>query len=127
MKEFMYELKRIRDEKVSPEELDNAKRAIVGGFALSLEQPQSLLQNIITQKLYDLPADYWDTYPQKVAAITADDVQRVAKKYIDLEHLQIVAVGDASKARDVLANYGKVEVFDVEGKPIARGGGTNNQ
>jgi predicted Zn-dependent peptidase len=127
MKEFMYELKRIRDEKVSPEELDNAKRAIVGGFALSLEQPQSLLQNIITQKLYDLPADYWDTYPQKVAAITADDVQRVAQKYIDLEHLQIVAVGDASKARDVLANYGKVEVFDVEGKPIARGGGTNNQ
>jgi predicted Zn-dependent peptidase len=127
MKEFMYELKRIRDEKVSPEELDNAKRAIVGGFALSLEQPQSLLQNIITQKLYDLPADYWDTYPQKVAAITADDVQRVAQKYIDLEHLQIVAVGDASKARDVLANYGKVEVFDVEGKPIAGGGGTNNQ
>jgi hypothetical protein len=51
----------------------------------------------------------------------------VAQKYIDLEHLQIVAVGDASKARDVLANYGKVEVFDVEGKPIARGGGTNNQ
>src|SRR5882724_5255797 len=127
MKEFMYELKRIRDEKVSPEELDNAKRAIVGGFALSLEQPQALLQNIITQKLYDLPADYWDTYPQKVAAITADDVQRVAQKYIDLEHLQIVAVGDASKARDVLANYGKVEVFDVEGKPIAGGGGTNNQ
>jgi predicted Zn-dependent peptidase len=122
MKEFMYELKRIRDEKVSPEELDNAKRAIVGGFALSLEQPQALLQNIITQKLYDLPADYWDTYPQKVAAITADDVQRVAQKYIDLEHLQIVAVGDASKARDVLAKYGKVEVYDADGKPLGGGG-----
>ncbi len=87
---------------------------------MSLEQPQALLQNIITQKLYNLPVDYWDTYPQKVAAITADDVQRVAQKYIDLGHLQVVAVGDASKAREVLAKYGKVEVFDAEGKPVAR-------
>jgi predicted Zn-dependent peptidase len=117
MKEFMYELKRLREEKVTPEELDNAKRAIVGSFALSLEQPQFLLQNIITQKLYDLPADYWDTYPQKVAAVTAEDIQNIAQKYVDLDHLQIVAVGDASKAREVLAKYGKVEVYDAEGKP----------
>lgn len=126
MKEFMFELKRLRDEKVGAEELDNAKRAIVGSFALSLEQPQSLLQNIITQKLYDLPADYWDTYPQKVAAITVADIQSVAQKYIDLDHLQIVAVGDAAKARDVLAKYGKVEVYDADGKPVTSGEMKNN-
>jgi zinc protease len=118
MKEFMYELKRLRDERVAADELDNAKRAIVGSFALSLEQPQGLLQNIITQKLYDLPADYWDTYPQKVSAVTAEDIQRIAQKYIDLDRLQIVAVGDASKAREVLAKYGKVEVYDADGKPV---------
>jgi predicted Zn-dependent peptidase len=117
MKEFMYELNRLRNEKVPAEELENAKRAIVGSFALSLEQPQSLLQNIITQKLYNLPVDYWDTYPQKVSAITADDVQRAAQKYLDMGHLQVVAVGDAAKARDVLSKYGKVEEFDAEGKP----------
>ncbi|MEP6819990.1 MAG: pitrilysin family protein [bacterium] len=121
MKEFMYELKRLRDDKVSAPELENAKRAIVGGFALSLESPQTLLQNIVVQKIYDLPADYWDTYPQKVAAITVDDVQRVAQKYIDLDHLQIVAVGDASKTRDILAKYGKVEVYDADGKPVTGG------
>jgi zinc protease len=121
MKEFMYELKRLRDEKVSVDELENSKRAIVGSFALSLEQPQALLQNIILQKLYDLPADYWDTYPQKVAAITIDDVQRIAQKYIDLDHLQIVAVGDASKTRDILAKYGTVEVYDADGKPVGGG------
>lgn len=119
MKEFMYELKRIRDEKVSAVELDNAKRAIVGGFALSLEQPQALLQNIVTQKLYDLPATYWDTYPQRVEAITAEDVQRIAQKYVDLNHMQIVAVGDASKTRAVLAKFGTVEEYDAEGKPRA--------
>ncbi len=114
MREFMYELKRLRDEKATADELDNAKRAIVGGFALSLEQPQILLQNIITQKLYDLPVDYWDMYPQKVATVTLEDIQRVAQKYIDLDHLQIVAVGDAAKARDALAKYGKVEVYDAK-------------
>jgi predicted Zn-dependent peptidase len=119
MKEFMYELNRMRNETVPTEELENAKRAIIGSFALSLEQPATLLQNIVTQKIYNLPADYWDTYPQKVSAITAADVQAAAKKYLDMDHLQVVAVGDAAKAREVLAKYGKVELYDAEGKPIA--------
>ena len=126
MKEFMYELKRLRDEKVTAVELENAKRAIVGGFALSLEQPQSLLQNIVTQKLYDLPANYWATYPQKVQAITVEDVQRIAQKYVDLEHMQIVAVGDAAKTRAVLAKFGTVEEYDADGKPRAAAVEKNN-
>jgi predicted Zn-dependent peptidase len=125
MKEFMYELNRLRNEKVPADELQNAKSAIIGGFALSLDQPQSLLQNIITQKLYGLPADYWDTYPQNVMAITAEDVQRVAQKYIDLGHLQVVAVGDATKAREVLGKYGKVELYDADGKLVT--GPTENK
>jgi predicted Zn-dependent peptidase len=122
MREFMYELKRIRTVAVDADELENAKRALIGSFALSLEDPQSLLQNIVTQKLYDLPADYWDSYPQRVAAVTAADVQRVAQKYVDMDHLQIVAVGDASKTRAILAKYGTVEVYDAEGNPITGGG-----
>lgn len=127
MKEFMFELNRLRNDVVPAEELENAKHSIIGGFALSLEQPQQLLQNIITQKLYQLPADYWDTYPQKVSAVTAEDVQRVAKKYIDMDHLQVVAVGDAAKARDVLSKYGKVEVYDAEGKPVGGSSDPSNK
>jgi len=116
LKEFMYELQRIRDEPVPNDELENAKRALIGSFALSLERPLTLLQNIIAQKLYSLPADYWDSYPQQVAAVTVADVQRAAQKYIDLGHLQIVAVGDAAKIRDLLAKYGTVESYDSEGR-----------
>lgn len=118
LKEFMYEIKRIRDEKVSAEELENAKRSIIGSFALSLEQPQFLLSNIVTQKLYGFPVSYWDDYPQQVSRITVDDVQRAAQKYLDLPHLQIVAVGDAAKVRNALATYGTVEQYDTEGKVI---------
>ena len=114
----MYEIKRIRDEKVSPEELENAKRSIVGGFALSLEQPQALLSNIVTQKLYGFPANYYDTYPAEVSKVTAEDVQRAANKYLDSPRLQIVAVGDAAKVRTALAAYGTIEQYDAEGKTV---------
>jgi zinc protease len=127
IREFMGEFKRIRDEKVTALELENAKRAIIGNFALQLENPTGRLANIITQKMYGLPADYWDTYPQKVNAVTAEDVQRVAQKYVDINHMQIVAVGDASKTRGVLAKFGSVQEYDGEGKPMktASGGGQN--
>jgi predicted Zn-dependent peptidase len=118
MHEFMCEFRRIRDEEVAATELENAKRALVGSFALSLTQPQTRLNNIVQQKLYDLPVDYWDTYPEKVMAITADEVQRVAKKYIDLDHLQIIAVGDATKTRAVLAKYGPVREIEADAKPV---------
>jgi zinc protease len=118
MDELIYEFKRIRDEKTPDDEFDRAKRTIVGGFALQLESPQSLLANIITQKIYNLPADYWDAYPQKIASVTADDVQRVARKYLDLAKLQIVAVGDAKQIADVMKQFGGVELYDAEGKPL---------
>lgn len=92
--------------------------ALLSAALLSLEDQQALLQNIVTQRLYNLTDDYWDTYPQKVAAVSAADVQRVAQKYVDLDHMQIVAVGDASKTRTIFAKYGTVEVYDAEGKPV---------
>jgi zinc protease len=76
LKEFMYEFRRIRGAKVPAEELENAKRSLVGGFALSHERPQEILSKIVTQKLYELPASYGDDYPQAVSRITAEDVRR---------------------------------------------------
>jgi zinc protease len=119
MTEFMNEVNRIRDKEVPESELEESKRAIVAGFALSLEDPSQLLDYAITQKIYGLPADYWDTYPAKIMNITAEQVQRVAKKYVVPDAMQIVAVGDASKIKPVLEKYGPVEVWDTQGKKRA--------
>jgi predicted Zn-dependent peptidase len=48
--------------------------------------------------------------------VTAEDIQRVAKKYLTLDNIQIVAVGDATKIKPVLEKYGKVTIYDVDGK-----------
>jgi zinc protease len=116
MTEFMNEINRIRDTAVPEKELEETKRSIVAGFALTLEQPSELLDYAIALKVYNLPADYWDTYPAKIAAITAEQVQRVARKYIVPDDLQIVAVGDAAKLKPVLDKYGTVQVFDTNGQ-----------
>jgi zinc protease len=118
MREFFNEFKRIRDEKIPAAELEEKKRSVVARFALSLESPQTLLSYAITRKIYNLPEDYWDTYPAKISAVTADDVQRVAHKYLSPENIRIVAVGDGSKIKNVMAKYGSVAVFDVDGKPV---------
>lgn len=109
MHELSLELRRIADEPVTPQELTNARRALIGRFALSLDAPAALMSNLATQKIYQLPADYWDKYPQRVEAITPADIQRVAKKYYDAGRLQIVAVGDAKALGAVLEKYGAVE------------------
>lgn len=119
MTEFMNEINSIRDKPVPEKELEETKRSIVAGFALTLERPTELLDYAIALKVYNLPADYWDTYPAKIMGITAEQVQRVARKYIVPDDLQIVAVGDATKLKPVLDKYGTVQVFDTNGLPKA--------
>jgi predicted Zn-dependent peptidase len=116
MTEFLRELNRIRDEKVPENELEAARRSVVARFALSLESPEQLIGYAITRKAYNFPADYWDKYPGQLVAIKADDVQRVAKKYINPATMQVVAVGDASKIKIVMEKYGPVEMVDTSGK-----------
>jgi len=109
MKEFMYEFDRIGKEAVSDVEIANAKRALIGGFALSLENPQAFLGNVYLQKLYGFPANYWEQYPKLIDAVTKADVTRVAAKYFNPKSMQIIAVGDGPKIRDVMSKYGPVQ------------------
>jgi predicted Zn-dependent peptidase len=51
-------------------------------------------------------------------AVTADDVQRVARKYLNPDAMQLVAVGDATRIKAALEKYGPVEIFDNEGHPV---------
>ena len=68
-----------------------------------------------TQRLCRFPADYWDTYPAKISAVTAEQVARVANQYLQPKNLQIVAVGDAAKVKPVLDRLGTVTLYDTAG------------
>jgi predicted Zn-dependent peptidase len=118
LREIFNEIRRIRDTPVSRGDLAVAKRSVIASFAIALEQPSRLLDFALTRKLYNLPDDYWDKYPEKIAAVTADDIQRVARKYLKPDAVQIVAVGDGQKITPMLEKFGTVEVYDSDGKRL---------
>jgi zinc protease len=117
MTQFVYEYKKIGAELVPDSELDDARRAIVANFALSLESPAQVLNGWMIVQYYGLPADYWETYPDHIQAVTAAQVQAAAKKYVDLSKMQWVAVGDRKQIEAVLKKYGPVTVIDSNGNP----------
>jgi zinc protease len=118
LNDLLGELKAAREVAVPAKEFADAKRSMIAAFALTLESPQALLNNAITRYRFNLPADYWDKYPERINAISVQQAQQMAKKYLDPSRLQIVAVGNAEGVARALRKLGPVEVYDAEGKPI---------
>jgi zinc protease len=70
----------------------------------------------------NLPDDYYQQYGQKISVITKDDVVRVAKQYIDTDHLAIVIVGDRATIEAPLKATGiaPIALVDINGNPAGR-------
>lgn len=116
LKEFFYELNRIRDEQALAEELDDAKNFLTGVFPIRAETQEGLTNLIVNQELYGLPHDYLQTYRDHVRAVSVEDVQRVANEFIRPDELAIIVVGDAAEILQQARNYSaSVEIFDREG------------
>ncbi|HLA95082.1 MAG TPA: pitrilysin family protein [Pyrinomonadaceae bacterium] len=117
LKEFFYELERIRNESVTDDELADAKNYLTGVFPIRAETQEGLTGLIVNQQLYDLPSDYLQTYRDNVDAITAEDVQRVANEQIHPDMISIVIVGDAGDVLPQVSEYAEtIEIFDTDGK-----------
>jgi predicted Zn-dependent peptidase len=116
--DLLDEIRQIREARIPDKEFLDNKRSIVAGFALDLESAQSVLSNYVIRYRYGLPADYWDRYPERIMAVTQDDVLTAGKKYLDPSRLQIVAVGNADAIKEFLGTLGTLEVYDTEGKKI---------
>lgn len=122
-REFFNEFNRLQDEPVSETELERAKRSIVGGFALTLESPDQILNRTLDLVQNGLPLDYWDTYPARIQAVTAADVQRVARQYLGKNRIQVIAVGERSQIEAGLKQFGPIEIVD----PSQLGGGSGGR
>jgi len=114
--EFFLELDRIRDEVVSDEELANAKSYLAGVFPIRIETQDGLIDQLVSIKMFDLPEDYLHTYRDRINAVTAAEIQRVAQSHVTPDRAAIVVVGDAAEIRAQVQPYAKViELYDTEG------------
>lgn len=130
--EFMKELRGVRGEiPITGKELEFSKQAIIRGFPRGFETPNQMANRLGDVVLYDLPDDYFNSYIQKVQAVTLDDVQRVANRYLDPAKMAIVVVGDRkvieAGLRSLDAVGSTVTFVDMEGKPVAVRGGSGGE
>ncbi len=104
--ESLKEIKRIKTEPISNEDLVNAKAKYVGDFVLALERPQTIANYALNIKLNNLPKDFYTTYLKKINAVNAEDVNRVANKYFTSENARVVIVGKGSEVISALEKTG---------------------
>jgi predicted Zn-dependent peptidase len=118
--EILKEFAGIIEAQVTDEELSLTKNNMAGGFARSLERPQTVARfalNTIKQKL---APDYYQKYLQQLEAITKEDVLRVAQLYFTAKNCHIIVVGNEEILPKLLPfdSDGKIEKLDAFGAPI---------
>ncbi len=113
--EFMRELRGIR-EPVPEDELARARNYAALRFPARFQSVASIANQLEELYVYDLPADYYNGYVQRLLAVSRADARRVARRYIDPDRFTVVVVGDrASIEQGIRAlNLGPVEVLTVE-------------
>jgi predicted Zn-dependent peptidase len=116
--EFMNEFKKMRDTKVSPEELSRVKAYMAGNFSRGLERPQTIAQYALNIARYGLPKDYYVTYLERLSKITAEQIQAAAQKYLLPQNAHIVVVGSQDEVADKLKVFGPLNYFDTDGNPV---------
>ena len=87
---------------VTPHEMNFARDYLAGVYPIASETAEQVAGRVLTVAAFDLPADYNSTYPEKVRAVSIDQVRAMSKKYLTTRDLDIVLVGNVSAFRDAL-------------------------
>jgi zinc protease len=110
LREILMEIDRIRDEKISAEELSLARDYLEGVFPIRYETTAAIASALATMAIYDLNPEYYDSYRTNIRNVSEDAVLKAARTHLHPESLQTVIVGDAATVRDSLTDNGLGEV-----------------
>jgi len=118
--EVLKEVTKMRDAGVTDEELKMAKDSMVRSLPANFETTISTAGTLANIYMYDLPLDYYQTYPGRVEAMSKDDVAAVAKKYLTPDRMLVVAVGDKKVIEPQISklSLGTIAYRDADGKEI---------
>jgi len=120
--EFLREINSMRTEKVSVEDLQNAKNLYNGTFALGMENPARTAAFASNILINNLPKDFYRTFMQKINAVTPDDILRVSKKYFGHENARVIVVGKQETVLPGLSKLGHpVKLYDSYANAVKAG------
>ncbi|HEX3527067.1 MAG TPA: pitrilysin family protein [Thermoanaerobaculia bacterium] len=119
-REVLHELRRIREDLVEPEEIDETRSYILGVFPYTFQTISDFAKRLETLAIYGLPSDYYDTYQERLTALSREELREAARRHLDPEHIAVVAVGPADTLVPQLEGLGAVTVSSVS--PAASAG-----
>jgi predicted Zn-dependent peptidase len=108
LKEIFYEIDRLQKDPPTAEELKATQNYIAGVFVLQNSSRSGIINVLELIDLHGLPADYLKTYVQRIYAVTPQDVQKLAEKYIQDDKATIVVVGDKKVIEEQIKPYGTI-------------------
>lgn len=116
--EILYEIRNIAENGITEEELKTAKANLSGRFGRSLENPNTIATFAINTARYGLSDDFYSNYLKRLEALTAEEINAAARKYMKPENLYITVVGDGSEIKEGLARFGAVEMYSNKGDKV---------
>ena len=100
--ELLNEIRRIIEEPVAAQELQDAKDYLTGSFVFAFEASPQIARFLVHAQVYGLGFDYIEKYPSYIRAVTVDDISRVARNYLDSENYTLVVVGPVAEDGNVI-------------------------
>lgn len=118
--EAVREYKRIVEEPVPATEVRDQLNNVVASFPSSVQTVQGLMSRLANVVTYGLPMDFYATYREKLAAVTAEDIARTGKSLLTPNAITVVVVGDLKSIEAPIRalNIGTVEVWNAEGQKL---------
>jgi zinc protease len=107
------EVRRLINDPVTAAELSLAKESILNAYVFTMDTRDKALGQRVLLELYGFPADYFEKYPSLIEKVTAEDVQRVARKYVHPDALAVLVVGNESAFEKPLSTLGPVTPIDI--------------
>lgn len=113
-------IERLRAKPLSSEELEKAKSYLAGSFARRMETQAGVLGAVVRMKRHRLPSDFYDSYVERVQAVSVEGARRAAELHMRPGEFMLVAVGDQKEIRDGLARFSTEPVTDLneDGDPV---------
>jgi zinc protease len=121
VEEIIKEIKEItmmREGDVTDAELGRAKDQMIKSFPARFATRASVVSQLAEIAVYGLPDSYLRDLPRKIAAVTKEDIRRMARKHLDPTRLTVVVVGDRKTLQEGLAKIARVELRDLDGEPL---------
>lgn len=119
VKVALAELEKFRRDGATAAELEKARSYLKGTFAINNQTGSALADALADIAFYDLPADYYDTYLDRIMAVTVEDIARAVQR-LPYEKIQIVVLGEAKAVRSDLATLGSIKDVPLEAPPASR-------